>query len=76
MISRFLTEQIEEYISSQKVSILVWPRIAEKLSYLKTLSQKYQTNTIWLNGEDADVGLLLSNQTVSNYSSLLQSKIS
>ena len=72
MIERFLLTQLENEFTKQKVSLLLGARRVGKTSILQSLYQKMDTKCLWLNGEDADVQLLLEERSIANYKRLLE----
>lgn len=72
MISRLLYTSIEQQLQKQKVSLLLGARRVGKTLLLQSIYQKYQTTTLWLNGEDEDVHRLLEDRSIANYKRLLQ----
>lgn len=71
MISRAITESIKHRLRDEKAIILLGPRQVGKSTLLQQLSSDFKSDTLWWNGDDADIRTLLANPT----SSLLRSLI-
>lgn len=61
MINRSIINQLKKKINDKKVIVLLGPRQVGKTTLLK--DQFTDHNTLWLNGDDADVRIKLSNAT-------------
>src|SRR5688572_24010371 len=71
MILRAVTESIKYRLGDEKAIILLGPRQVGKSTLLLQLSSDFKPDTLWWNGDDADIRALLANPT----SSLLRSLI-
>jgi uncharacterized protein len=74
MILRAIQSEIELGLSKQKVSLLLGARRVGKTILLQNIFKKNLQDSIWLNGEDADVQKILENRSIANYQRLLQNK--
>ena len=62
MIQRILSQNIQNVLNKNKAIILLGARQTGKTTLLKQLFEN-QSNTLWLNGDDADVQNLFANAT-------------
>ena len=74
MIKRLLTERIEKKLNSGKVIVLYGPRQCGKTTLLKMLVERKKLPYLWLNCDEPDTRLLLSNKTSTNLKQLIKGK--
>jgi predicted AAA+ superfamily ATPase len=71
MIKRQLLSKIQEKLSDSKAIILLGPRQAGKSTLLEQLSPHFKTPVLWMNGDDADVRVLLNEPTTTGIKALI-----
>ncbi len=71
MIARLLHKLIQKRLSDEKVIIILGPRQAGKTTLLEQITAENDLSTLWWNGDEADIRMLLKNPT----STLLRSII-
>lgn len=74
MIKRLLQAVIESRLQQQKVSLVLGARRVGKTALLQNIHKQNSTNSLWLNGEDADVLRLLEHRSEAAYKRLLSGK--
>ncbi len=74
MLKRFLIERIEKKLNLGKVIVLYGPRQCGKTTLLKMLVEKKKLPYLWLNCDEPDMRLLLSNKTSTNLKQLVKGK--
>lgn len=72
MFHRELLHHMESNLGRQKVSLLLGARRVGKTELLQTILSRRSKNTLWLNGEDQDVAVLLENRSIAAYKKLLE----
>jgi uncharacterized protein len=72
MIKRAIQERITERLKPNKVVMLYGARRVGKTILIKEIIKDYAGKFLLLNGEDYDAKALLEEQSISNYSGLLQ----
>ncbi|HSH19933.1 MAG TPA: AAA family ATPase, partial [Draconibacterium sp.] len=60
MVQRFLKNTIEKYLFKNKVIIIYGARQTGKTTLLEQMLEPYRESTLFLNGDDADVRVLLT----------------
>jgi len=71
MISRAISNSIQNHLKDEKAIILLGPRQVGKSTLLQQLSSKFAQPVMWWNGDDADIRTILSNTTATLLRSLL-----
>ena len=74
MINRTICERLEKKLNLGKVIILYGPRQCGKTTLLKMLTEKLNMPYLWLNGDEPDTRILLSNNTSTNLKLLIKGK--
>ena len=74
MLKRLLTERIGKKLNSGKVIVLYGPRQCGKTTLLKMLVEKKKLPYLWLNCDEPDTRLMLSNKTSTNLKQLVKGK--
>lgn len=74
MLQRKLQSIIENGLSRQKITLLVGARRTGKTELLRAIFNKWQNESLWLNGEDMDTSALLEYRSEANYRRLLSGK--
>lgn len=65
MIHRILLQRLKDYCFQGKAILLIGPRQVGKTTLLKTLQAEIQTESVWLNADEADILELLSSAHTS-----------
>ncbi len=74
MINRIIAERIEKKLNLGKVIVLYGPRQCGKTTILKMLLDKVNLPCLWLNGDEPDTRVLLSNMTSTQLKQLVKGK--
>lgn len=70
-IPRFVAKKILSQIGKQKVLMLYGSRRTGKTTIIEEIQRQYESQTLFLLGEDAQVAEVLQNRTVANYKQLI-----
>lgn len=70
-IPRFVAKKILSQIGKQKVLMLYGSRRTGKTTIIHEIQRQYESQTLFLLGEDAQVSEVLQNRTVANYKQLI-----
>jgi predicted AAA+ superfamily ATPase len=74
MIRRKIVKIIKEKFFKGKIIQLLGPRQVGKSTLLTELTEDFEDDTLWLNGDESDVRDMLSNTTSSSLKNLIGSK--
>ncbi|MEY4202757.1 MAG: hypothetical protein RL013_459 [Bacteroidota bacterium] len=74
MIVREIMPRLEGRLHEQKITLLLGARRTGKTELLRTVFQRRQDETLWLNGEDMDTATLLEYRSEANYRRILSGK--
>lgn len=74
MIKRIIAERIAQKLNQGKIIILYGPRQCGKTTLLKMLVEKINLSCLWLNGDEPDTRVLLSNKTSTELTQLVKGK--
>lgn len=70
-IPRFVAKKILSQIGKQKVLMLYGSRRTGKTTIIQEIQRQYESQTLFLLGEDAQVSEVLQNRSVANYKQLI-----
>ena len=72
MVNRIIAERIEKKLNLGKIIVLYGPRQCGKTTMLKMLLDKVNLHCLWLNGDEPDTRVLLSNMTSTQLKQLVK----
>ena len=71
MIPRFLSEQLKKCLDNPKALIILGPRQVGKTTLVRALTAPYHEQSLWWNGDEADIRALLAQATSTRLRQLI-----